>query len=83
MPTFANKLDELLADTVLASGTLRQVALNKVRDYLQTTPVAQLQREVQQVTSLQSLRMLQAAGVPLGLQAAYLARFESLSAGQR
>jgi hypothetical protein len=74
-----NKLDEILADTVLANGVQRQVALNAVRQYLSATPVERLKAELAQVTSQASLKMLQAAGVPLGLQDTYYAVLESVS----
>ncbi len=79
MPKFANQLDELLADAVLATGTQRQVALNKVRKYLEMTPLTRLKIEVAQITSLTELRFLQAAGVPAGLQDTFLTVFTSLS----
>jgi hypothetical protein len=79
MPKFANKLDELLADAVLANGVQRQVALEVVRKYLQTTPLQQLKMEVSQVVSLTELRFLQAAGVPSGLQEVFLTVYQSLS----
>ncbi len=76
MPKFRNKLDELLADAVLASGQARQTALDSVRGYLRATPIVQLKLEIAQLQSLQELNMLQAAGVPLGLRDTFSTTYE-------
>lgn len=78
MPTFKNKLDELLADAVLASGVDRQVKLTAVRSYLQQTSIDQLRKEVAVITNKNELTMLQAAGVPLGLQDVFLFTYQNL-----
>ena len=79
MPIFKNKLDELLADGVLASGTMKQVVLEQVRAYLRETPIQQLKLEVSQLKSLPQLAFLQAAGVPGGLQPVFLNLYAELS----
>ena len=72
MPKFKNTLDELLADAVLASGLDRQVKLTAIRDYISKTPIDTLKSEVSVITSKQEFTMLQAAGVPAGLQEVFL-----------
>lgn len=78
MPTFKNKLDELLADAVLASGIDRNVKLTAIRTYLQQTSIDQLRKEVSVITNKNELTMLQAAGVPLGLQDVFLFTYQNL-----
>jgi hypothetical protein len=78
MPTFKNRLDELLADTVLASGILRQNALDAVRQYVKEISVDQLRREIAALTSLTELNMLQAAGVPLAAQPQFFYQVQKL-----
>jgi heme oxygenase len=82
MPVFKNKLDELLADAVLASGLMRQAMLERVRQYMLETDIAQLRKEIAVIDSLPELQMLQAAGVPAGLQSVFLFRLTQLQSGQ-
>jgi hypothetical protein len=82
MPVFKNKLDELLADAVLASGLMRQAMLERVRQYILETDIAQLRKEIAVIDSLPELQMLQAAGVPAGLQSVFLFRLTQLQSGQ-
>ena len=78
MVTFKNQLDSLLAEAVLASGVQRNVVIDKIRLYLKSTSIDQLNREVAVITSKPELTMLQAAGVPAGLQAVFLQTYQML-----
>ena len=78
MVTFKNQLDSLLAEAVLASGVQRNVVIDKIRLYLKSTSIDQLNREVAVITSKPELVMLQAAGVPAGLQAVFLQTYQIL-----
>jgi len=82
MPVFKNKLDELLADAVLASGLMRQAMLERVRQYIAETDIAQLRKEIAVIDSLPEMQMLQAAGVPASLQSVFLFRLTQLQAAQ-
>jgi len=82
MPVFKNKLDELLADAVLASGLMRQAMLERVRQYMLETDITQLRKEIAVIDSLPEMQMLQAAGVPAGLQSIFLFRLTQLQSGQ-
>jgi len=73
MPTFKNRLEELAADAVLASGLQRQYYLNQLRDMIKNTPIEELAKEIAEITNLNELRMLQAAGIPQGAQPALMA----------
>lgn len=79
MPDFKNQLDSLLADAVLASGVGRQVKLTAIRDYISKTPIDTLKREVSVITSKPELTMLQASGVPQGLQETFLYTYSRLT----
>ena len=79
MPKFANKLDRLLADVVLASKFERLQRLDIVRDYLKTTNRDRLIKEVNEITSEPELRQLAGAGVPGYLQDAFLCRMQKLT----
>jgi len=81
MVTFKNRLDELLAEVVLASGVSRQLALDNVRSYIKTIDVDQLRREIAAITSLTELQMLQAAGVPQSAQPQFFTQYSRLGAG--
>jgi len=70
MSMFKNRLEELAAQTYLASGLQRQVFLNQLRDMIANTPIEELAREIAEITNLNLLRMLQAAGIPKGAQSA-------------
>ena len=72
MPVFKNRLEELAADAVLASGLQRQYFLNQLRDMIKNTPIEVLAKEIAEITNLNELRMLQAAGVPAGAQPALM-----------
>lgn len=78
MPTFKNKLDELLADTVLASGVGRQLALDKVREYLRGISTDDMRKQIAAITSLPELQMLQAAGVPAAAQTQFFTQYQRL-----
>jgi len=78
VPTFKNNLDILLANAVLASGVGRNVAIAAIRNYINTTPIEQLKKEVAQITSKPELTMLQAAGVPGPLQEVFLFTFQQV-----
>jgi len=82
MPVFKNKLDELLADAVLASGLMRQAMLERVRQYMAETDIAQLRKEIAVIDSLPEMQMLQAAGVPASLQSVFLFRLTQLQSVQ-
>jgi hypothetical protein len=82
MPVFKNKLDELLADAVLASGLMRQAMLERVRQYIAETDIAQLRKEIAVIDSLPEMQMLQAAGVPASLQSVFLFRLTQLQSVQ-
>jgi len=73
MPVFKNRLEELAADAVLASGLQRQYYLNQLRDMIKNTAIEELAKEIAEITNLNELRMLQAAGVPAGAQPALMA----------
>jgi len=73
MPVFKNRLEELAADAVLASGLQRQYYLNQLRDMIKNTSIEKLAKEIAEITNLNELRMLQAAGVPAGAQPALMA----------
>jgi len=73
MPVFKNRLEELAADAVLASGLQRQYYLNQLRDMIKNTLIEELAKEIAEITNLNELRMLQAAGVPAGAQPALMA----------
>jgi len=73
MPVFKNRLEELAADAVLASGLQRQYYLNQLRDMIKNTPIEELAKEIAEITNLNELRMLQAAGIPQGAQRALMA----------
>lgn len=79
MPQFKNQLDSLLADAVLASGVDRQVKLNAIRDYLKKTSIYDLKKQVSVITSKPELSMLQASGVPQGLQEVFLYTYTRLT----
>lgn len=79
MPKFVNQLDEKLADAVLASGVDRLTKLNDVREYLKQIPTDRLITEIAAITSLNELRMLQAAGVPFAAQTVYYYQVNKLS----
>jgi hypothetical protein len=79
MPTFKNRLDELLADVVLASGIQRQVRLEAVRAYIASTPMDTLKRQIAEITSIPELQVLQAAGVPQALQPTFLFVYSQLT----
>jgi len=70
---FKNRLEELAAQTYLASGLQRQVYLNQLRDMIANTSIEELAREISEITNLNLLRMLQAAGIPKGAQPALFA----------
>lgn len=78
MPSFKNALDSLLADAVLASGIQRNAVLDKIRQYVKATPIDTLKAQVAVITSKPELTMLQAAGVPAGLQAVFLQTYQQL-----
>ena len=82
MPVFKNKLDELLADAVLASGLMRQAMLERVRQYIAETDIVQLRKEIAVIDSLPEMQMLQAAGVPASLQSVFLFRLTQLQSAQ-
>jgi len=82
MPVFKNKLDELLADAVLASGLMRQAMLERVRQYMAETDITQLRKEIAVIDSLPEMQMLQAAGVPASLQSVFLFRLTQLQSVQ-
>jgi len=82
MPVFKNKLDELLADAVLASGLMRQAMLERVRQYIAETDIVQLRKEIAVIDSLPEMQMLQAAGVPASLQSVFLFRLTQLQSVQ-
>jgi len=72
MPVFKNRLEELAADAALASGLQRQYYLNLLRDMIKNTPIEELAKEVAEITNLNELHMLQAAGIPQGAQDALM-----------
>ena len=82
MPVFKNKLDELLADAVLASGLMRQAMLERIRQYMAETDITQLRKEIAVIDSLPEMQMLQAAGVPASLQSVFLFRLTQLQSVQ-
>ena len=79
MSMFKNRLEELAAQTYLASGLQRQVFLNQLRDMITNTPIEELAREISEITNLNELRMLQAAGIPKGAQPALFAAIAAAS----
>ena len=79
MPKFANKLDRLLADVVLASKFARLQKLDIVRDYIRTTNKDKILREIAQITSEPELRQLAGAGVPRYAQTAFLSVMHQLT----
>jgi hypothetical protein len=79
MPTFKNKLDELLADAVLTSGVQRQANIDVVRGYIRGITVEQLRREIAAITSIMELQMLQAAGVPASAQDQFFTQYARVS----
>jgi len=73
MSMFKNRLEELAAQTYLASGLQRQFYLNQLRDMIANTQIEELAHEISEITNLNLLRMLQAAGIPKGAQPALFA----------
>ncbi len=79
MPKFANNLDRLLADVVLASKFNRTEKLNLVRAYIAKVSRDRLNREIAQITSEPELRQLAGAGVPGYAQSAFLSQVKLLT----
>lgn len=73
MPKFANKLDRLLADVVLANKFARRIELDAVRKYIRTIPKERLVKEISEITSEPELKQLAGAGVPGFAQDTFLA----------
>jgi len=66
-----NRLAELLQQAVLAFGAERVQVLQKIRQYIAATDCTVLNVQLQQITNINMLRMLQAAGVPQCIQATF------------
>ncbi|MDE1871738.1 MAG: hypothetical protein KGI06_05875 [Candidatus Micrarchaeota archaeon] len=79
MVIFANKLDELLSDAVLAQGLNRQIKRKTTVDYIKSISETQFKREISEIIHLPALEMLNSLGVkkevyPIFLQAIAKAR---------
>lgn len=70
-----NQLDAMLIGAVLASGAKRVQMLQKIRQYLIATDPLILNEQLAQITNVQELRMLAAAGVPANLQARFYLQY--------
>lgn len=57
-------LQTLLNNALLANGINRQAAYVSVRNYVNTTDMNRIKRELASITSIQLLIQLQAVGVP-------------------
>ena len=66
-----NRLAELLQQAVLAFGADRVQVLQRIRQYIAQTDCTVLNVQLQQVTNINMLRMLQAAGVPQCMQTTF------------
>ena len=66
-----NRLAELLQQAVLAFGADRVQVLQRIRQYIAQTDCTVLNVQLQQITNINMLRMLQAAGVPQCIQATF------------
>ncbi len=70
-----NKLEELLMNAVLNIGARRVQYLQAIRQYLQKTDPAVLNDELSQITNIQELRMLLAAGVPSSIMTRFYVQY--------
>jgi hypothetical protein len=66
-----NRLAELLQQAVLAFGADRVQVLQLIRQYIAQTDCTVLNVQLQQITNINMLRMLQAAGVPQCMQTTF------------
>ncbi|MDE1866914.1 MAG: hypothetical protein KGI08_04285 [Thaumarchaeota archaeon] len=64
MPTFTNKLDELLADVVLSNNINRLLSGRVVKQYWDTLSKDQKKEQLSQITSLAELNILNSLGIP-------------------
>lgn len=71
MPAPKNKLEELLQEVVLASGLEKSQRLQAVRAYIASISIAQLNKEIAEITNRVELTALNAAGVPAGAQTTF------------
>ena len=71
MVQFKNKLDEMLAEGVLASGIQKNAIIAKIRDYIKTISVDDLKKQISVIDSKVELSLLQAVGVPGGAQSTF------------
>jgi hypothetical protein len=81
MPTFANKLDEMLTEALRASGLQRQTQIDVIRDYVRSISIDQLRREIAAITSISELSLLNAVGVPLGAQTQFYTQISRYGGG--
>lgn len=75
----ANPLDDLLIKAALAPTYERQLWILKIREYIRTSTVEKLSKEISVITSPVELRILTAAGVPAGAQTVLIEQIAKVS----